>query len=214
MTRAPERRRRHVVFLGRMKSRQCDGRSPLRVRCVFGNPGTTELPFLDAAPGLGLEYVLGLQEATAVARPTATPRPPGGSAVVNVTWRRPRPTAFDPPQRRAGEDAACRHRGPTRYPFPDGRADPPPISSGCGALHEVVLRAAARGRGTRGTPPRAQGRVTPPTGPVFLALRMDLLRGVVETRAGAARDRDTLTPRAGRGRARRPSSWHEPARRS
>src|SRR3989442_932081 len=37
------------------------------VRYLFGNPGTTELPFLDALPDSGLEYVLGLQEATAVA---------------------------------------------------------------------------------------------------------------------------------------------------
>src|SRR2546428_2668344 len=37
------------------------------VRYLFGNPGTTELPFLDALPDSRLEYVLGLQEATAVA---------------------------------------------------------------------------------------------------------------------------------------------------
>ena len=37
------------------------------VRYLFGNPGTTELPFtLDALlPDSGLEYMLGLQEATA-----------------------------------------------------------------------------------------------------------------------------------------------------
>src|SRR3989442_15165018 len=37
------------------------------VRYLFGNPGTTELPFLDALPDSGLEYVVGLQEAVAVA---------------------------------------------------------------------------------------------------------------------------------------------------
>jgi len=37
------------------------------IRYLFGNPGTTELPFLDALPDSSLEYVLGLQEATAVA---------------------------------------------------------------------------------------------------------------------------------------------------
>ena len=36
------------------------------VRYLFGNPGTTELTFLDALPGSGIEYVLALQEATAV----------------------------------------------------------------------------------------------------------------------------------------------------
>src|SRR3954454_8031410 len=35
---------------------------------VFGNPGTTELPFIDALAGqTGIEYVLALQEASAVA---------------------------------------------------------------------------------------------------------------------------------------------------
>ncbi|MGH7392643.1 MAG: thiamine pyrophosphate-binding protein [Candidatus Rokuibacteriota bacterium] len=37
------------------------------VRYLFGNPGTTELPFLDALPDSGLEYVVALQEASAVA---------------------------------------------------------------------------------------------------------------------------------------------------
>ena len=34
---------------------------------LFGNPGTTELPFLDALDGSGIQYIVGLQEATAVA---------------------------------------------------------------------------------------------------------------------------------------------------
>ena len=34
---------------------------------LFGNPGTTELPFLDALDGSGMQYIVGLQEATAVA---------------------------------------------------------------------------------------------------------------------------------------------------
>src|SRR5439155_1085219 len=36
---------------------------------------------------------------------------------------RPRQRPLDPPQRRAGEDAAPRHRGPTRYALPDSRAE-------------------------------------------------------------------------------------------
>ena len=36
------------------------------VRYLFGNPGTTELTFLDALPDSRLEYIVGLQEATAV----------------------------------------------------------------------------------------------------------------------------------------------------
>ena len=37
------------------------------VRYLFGNPGTTELPFLDALPDSGLDYVVALQGASAVA---------------------------------------------------------------------------------------------------------------------------------------------------
>ncbi len=37
------------------------------VRCIFGNPGTTELPFLDALAGApGFEYLLALHESVAV----------------------------------------------------------------------------------------------------------------------------------------------------
>src|SRR5438034_4368382 len=56
------------------------------VRYLFGNPGTTELPFLDALPDSGLEYVLGLQEATAVAaadgKGQRAGRPAGANAPV------------------------------------------------------------------------------------------------------------------------------------
>src|SRR2546428_1683474 len=54
------------------------------VRYLFGNPGTTELPFLDALPDSGLEYVLGLQEATAVAAADGYAQASGQVGVVNV----------------------------------------------------------------------------------------------------------------------------------
>src|SRR5947207_304480 len=54
------------------------------VRYLFGNPGTTELPFLDALPDSGLEYVLGLQEATAVAAADGYAQAAGTPGVVNV----------------------------------------------------------------------------------------------------------------------------------
>jgi benzoylformate decarboxylase len=38
------------------------------VQYIFGNPGTTELPFMDALLGVTeLQYILALQEASAVA---------------------------------------------------------------------------------------------------------------------------------------------------
>src|SRR5713226_7701046 len=54
------------------------------VRHLFGNPGTTELPFLDALPDSGLEYVLALQEATAVAAADGYAQASGTLGVVNV----------------------------------------------------------------------------------------------------------------------------------
>lgn len=56
-----------------------------RVRHVFGNPGTTELPLLDAlvdAPDL--RYVLGLQEASVVAMADGYARATGRTAFVNL----------------------------------------------------------------------------------------------------------------------------------
>jgi benzoylformate decarboxylase len=54
------------------------------VRYLFGNPGTTELSFLDALPGSGLEYVVGLQEATAVAAADGYAQASGRIGVVNL----------------------------------------------------------------------------------------------------------------------------------
>src|ERR1041385_9011459 len=57
------------------------------VRYLFGNPGTTELTFLDALPDSGLEYVLALQAATAVAAADGYAQATGDVAVVNVRVR-------------------------------------------------------------------------------------------------------------------------------
>src|SRR5438552_18649235 len=54
------------------------------VRHLFGNPGTTELPFLDALPDSGLEYIVALQEATAVAAADGYAQLSGRPGVVNV----------------------------------------------------------------------------------------------------------------------------------
>ena len=54
------------------------------VRYLFGNPGTTELPFLDALDGSGLEYIVALQEATAVAAADGWAQASGEVGVVNL----------------------------------------------------------------------------------------------------------------------------------
>src|SRR6185295_17148410 len=54
------------------------------VRHLFGNPGTTELTFLDALPDSGLEYIVALQEATAVAAADGYAQASGRVGIVNV----------------------------------------------------------------------------------------------------------------------------------
>src|SRR5437879_10708300 len=54
------------------------------VRHLFGNPDTTELPFLDALDGSALHYVVGLQEATVVAAADGYAQATGEVGVANV----------------------------------------------------------------------------------------------------------------------------------
>lgn len=55
------------------------------VRYVFGNPGTTELPLLDALTGrVGIDYVLGLQEASVVAMADGYAQASGQPGFVNL----------------------------------------------------------------------------------------------------------------------------------
>ena len=54
------------------------------VRYLFGNPGTTELSFLDALPDSRLEYIVALQEATAVAAADGYAQASGQVGVVNL----------------------------------------------------------------------------------------------------------------------------------
>src|SRR5947209_10501196 len=156
------------------------------VRYLFGNPGTTELPFLDALPDSGLEYVLGLQEATAVAAADGYAQAAGRVGVDNVhvapglanglsilhnAARAKTPLVVTAGQQdtRFLMDAPIlaadlvRMAEPfTKWSYELRRADEAPA-----ALRRALKVA-----------------LTPPTGPVFLALPMDLLRGVVEDAGG------------------------------
>ena len=91
---------------------------------VFGNPGSTEMPLMDAlvdAPDI--TYVLGLQEATAVGMADGWALASGSVAFVNLH-------AMGGPRQRHGRarrlqgerDAARRHRGPAGHAPPDDRA--------------------------------------------------------------------------------------------
>src|SRR5262245_65408087 len=54
------------------------------VRYLFGNPGTTDLPFPYALPDSRLEYILGLQEATVMAAADGYAQATGQVGVANV----------------------------------------------------------------------------------------------------------------------------------
>ena len=156
------------------------------VRYLFGNPGTTELPFLDALPDSGLEYVLGLQEATAVAAADGFAQASGQIGVVNVhvapglanslsilhnAARSKTPllvtagqqdTRFLMDEPILAGDLVRMAEQFTKWSYEIHRADQGP----------VAFRRAL------------QVALTPPTGPVFLSLPMDLMGPAVED-AGA-----------------------------
>jgi benzoylformate decarboxylase len=152
------------------------------VRYLFGNPGTTELTFLDAVPDSGIEYVLGLQEATAVAAADGYAQASGRVAVANVhvlpgvanglailhnAARARSPlvlTAGQQDSRLVMEEPILagdmvRITEPfTKWSYEIRRADEAPA-----ALRRALKVAR-----------------TPPTGPVFLSLPMDLMTGEVD----------------------------------
>jgi benzoylformate decarboxylase len=156
------------------------------VRHVFGNPGSTELPLIDALADAGdLHYVLALQEATATGMADGYAQASGrpsflnlhtsaglGNAVGNLTNARANGspvvvTAGQQDERHLAVDPLL------SGPLTDLAAPT------CKWSHEV------RSLGELGTILRRafQDAAKPPSGPVFASLRMDLLE-----RAGAVAD--------------------------
>jgi benzoylformate decarboxylase len=147
------------------------------VRYLFGNPGTTELTFLDALADSGLEYILGLQEATVVAAADGYAQASGHVGVVNlhvlpglangVSILHNAARAKSPLVVTAGQqDSRFLLHAPilsgdlvklaepfTKWAYEVRRADEAPL-----ALRRALKVAQ-----------------TPPTGPVFLSLPMDLM---------------------------------------
>lgn len=159
------------------------------VRHIFGNPGSTELPLLDAlADAEDLHYVLGLQEATVVGMADgyaqATGRPAFvnlhtsaglGNAIGNLTNARANRT---PLVVTAGQQDY-------RHIVTDPLLSGPLVELAGGAVkwgHEV------RTADELGTILRRafQDAATPPAGPVFAALPMDQLDAEVEAPAPPA----------------------------
>src|SRR6267378_5987201 len=152
------------------------------VRYLFGNPGTTELPFLDALPDSGLEYVLGLQEATAVAAADGYAQASGQVGVVNVhvapglanslSILHNAARAKTPLLLTAGQQD-------TRF-----LVDDPILAGDLVRMAEQFTKWSYQIRGAAEAPSVMRRALkialTPPTGPVFLSLPMELMGAVVE----------------------------------
>jgi benzoylformate decarboxylase len=158
------------------------------VRHLFGNPGTTELPFLDALPDSGLEYVVALQEATAVAAADGYAQASGQVGVANVhvtpgvanglSILHNAARAKTPLLVTAGQQD-------TRFLMHD-----PILSGDLVQLTEQFTKWSYEVRRADEAPSALRRALklalTPPTGPVFLSLPMDLMAETVEDAGDAA----------------------------
>lgn len=147
------------------------------VRHLFGNPGTTELPFLDALPDSGIDYVVGLQEAVAVAAADGYAQASRSLGVANVhvgpgvanslsvlhnAWRARSPLLLT-----AGQQD-------TRLLL-----DEPILAADLVRMTEQFTKWSCEVRRADEAVPALRRAITvaltPPTGPVFLSLPMDLM---------------------------------------
>src|SRR5437773_316062 len=173
------------------------------VRYLFGNPGTTELPFLDALPDSALEYVLGLQEATAVAAADGYAQASGHLGVVNVH------VAPGLANSLSILHNAARAKSPlvvtagqqdTRFLMHE-----PILAGDLARMAEPFTKWSHEIRRPEDAPVALRRALkvalTPPTGPVFLSMPMDLMGPAID---------DTGAPSPGVASARRlraASAW-------
>src|SRR5262249_12857694 len=157
------------------------------VHYLFGNPGTTELPFLDALPDSSLEYVLGLQEATAVAAADGYAQASGQVGIVNVH------VAPGLANSLSILHNAARSKSPvvvtagqqdTRFLMHE-----PILAADLARLAEQFTKRGPEVRRPEDAPVSLRRALkvalTPPTGPVFLSMPMDLMGPAVDD-TGAA----------------------------
>ena len=152
------------------------------VRYLFGNPGTTELPFLDALPGSNLEYVLGLHEAVAVAAADGYAQASGRVGVANVHVAPGVANALSALQN------AARARSPLLLTAgqQDTRLliDEPILSGDLVQMTEQFTKWSYEVRRAEEAPAALRRALAlamaPPTGPVFLALPMDVMGANVD----------------------------------
>jgi benzoylformate decarboxylase len=159
------------------------------VEILFGNPGTTELPLMDAlAVENELRYVLGLQEATVIGMADGYAQASGKLAVVNlhVTPGLGNAMGMLYDAQKAGSPilvTAGQHHQDFNATEPILWADLPPIARPLVKWSAEVHRLADLPRLVHRA---AKTALAPPSGPVFLALPGDILK--------AEADLDLLAP--------------------
>jgi benzoylformate decarboxylase len=158
------------------------------VRVMFGNPGTTELPLMDAlAVEQELRYVLALQEAPAMAMADGYALASGGLAVVNLHVAPGLGNAmgmlYD--AQKAGSPVlvtAGQHEQTFNFTEPLLWADLPRIAQPFVKWAHEVRRVEDLPRAIHRA---AKTALAPPTGPVFLSLPGDVLTASAELDLGA-----------------------------
>ena len=152
------------------------------VRYLFGNPGTTELPFLDALDGSGVQYVVGLQEASVVAAADGYAQASGAVGVANVHVAPGLANAL------SILHTAARSRSPVLLTAgqQDTRLLPhePILAGDLVKMAEPFTKWSYELRRADEAVSALQRAITialtPPTGPVFLSLPMDLMTEAAE----------------------------------
>jgi benzoylformate decarboxylase len=158
------------------------------VRIMFGNPGTTELPLMDAlAAEQELRYILALQEAPAMGMADGYAQASGQCAVVNLHAAPGLGNAmgmlYD--AQKAGSPilvTAGQHEQRFNFTEPLLWADLPTIARPFVKWSEEVRRLQDLPRAIHRAVKTA---LAPPTGPVFLSLPGDILTGSADLDLGA-----------------------------
>ena len=158
------------------------------VELLFGNPGTTELPLMDAlAVETGLRYVLGLQEAAVMAMADGYAQASGKLAVANVHVAPGLGNAlgmlYDAQKAQAPILlTAGQHDQSFNFSEPILWADLPTIARPFVKWSAEVRRIEDLPRAVHRA---AKTALAPPTGPVFLSLPADVLNAEAELDLGA-----------------------------
>ncbi len=158
------------------------------VDILFGNPGTTELPLMDAlAVESGLRYILGLQEAAVLAMADGHAQASGKLTVVNLHVAPGLGNAmgmlYD--AQKAGSPllvTAGQHDQSFTFSEPLLWADLPTIARPLVKWSSEVRRLADLPRAVHRA---AKTALAPPTGPVFLSLPADVLNEEADIDLGA-----------------------------